>query len=65
MCNLYSYLDKASFNTDWPQTIYVAEDDHDLLLLLALPPESWDCKLDRYAGFMEGWKSNPGFLHAR
>ena len=36
-----SFGDRVLCNSDWLQTVYTAEDDLELLILLPLPPEYW------------------------
>lgn len=44
---LYVSFEKgAHIIPGWPQTLYVAEDKPELLVLLLLPSKCWDCRLE-------------------
>lgn len=58
------FLDTVSCNLGWhwPQFCFVGEDDLGLLILLALSPESWDCKSASPHPFYAVLRINPRAL---
>lgn len=56
----------VSHSTGWSQTLYVAEDDLEVLtFLLPLPPKRWDCeRAPPHPAYLNDGKETQGFLRA-